>query len=169
MNVVDQFFAYPFETDQAFQVDVPLILPASTMLNDFCVFQGWIIKNNGLRMRGWNEGESSGGHPGSRKSLLFFEVWSIQPAYSNGTIDQLLTTLSSITGQKITWEDIQATSNPETMKDNEIVEEQANASIVVTKQQGFSLAETSALIESGQTHLIPNNKAIPTGTSGKFI
>ncbi|KZT34103.1 hypothetical protein SISSUDRAFT_1053345 [Sistotremastrum suecicum HHB10207 ss-3] len=63
---------------------------------------------------------------------------------------------SQISGQELSWEAIKAASNPS-----------SNPPSSSEEQRPLTLAELTNLIQTGQTHLIPNNKLLPSGTSAE--
>ncbi|KAI5120408.1 hypothetical protein M0805_000187 [Coniferiporia weirii] len=126
MSVLEQFHAYPFDTDQVFQDGLLKILESAHTNGTDAMHQEYVI--------------------GRAKAFYF----------------------SSVTNQRISWEEIQS-SLPLGLSQNRVkdklAEEQlkAGASGADNGQHELSLAEISELIESGQTHLIPNNEIVPTG------
>ncbi|KAH8112240.1 hypothetical protein DFH11DRAFT_514976 [Phellopilus nigrolimitatus] len=127
MSVYEQFFAYPFDTDQVFQEGLSSILDSV---------------QKGGRVTELQEHDVLG-----RAKAFYF---------------------SKITGQTITWEEIQSASNAraeitQTLTGVEGRIKSSVASNPASECIEFTFAEITALIESGQTHLIPNNEEIPTG------
>lgn len=76
-----------------------------------------------------------------------------------------------ITGQQISWEDVRASlaSAPPPKDDGGSVESTTATAAEDEKDKQeprtLSFAEITALIESNQTHLIPNNEEIPGGVN----
>lgn len=75
-------------------------------------------------------------------------------------------TICSTTGKTIVWEDYEAYVLAKKVDDSEAsyqpLELSASPHI---EQRELSLAEISALIESGQTNLIPNNVTVAQGVN----
>lgn len=82
-----------------------------------------------------------------------------------------------ITGHQITWEDVQelaSSGSNEAPEDPAIhsnlpEESKESAEGVVETSRTLSFAEITALIESNETHLIPNNEEISGGVNVRMI
>lgn len=85
--------------------------------------------------------EEEKGETVGRAKTFYFSKYAARSYY----VKDCLLRLHRITGSAISWEDVQATSSDE--------------------PRPLTFAEISELIQTGQTHLIPNNKEIPGGTN----
>jgi len=67
---------------------------------------------------------------------------------------------SKITNTRLSWEDLQRAQSLPNQDEDTIVKTDDT-----DEERPLTFAELSELIQSGKTHLIPNNKEIPNGTN----